>query len=143
MKNRFSTVLRMLVLSLLLASPLVMFTSCGDDEPKSMVIDYYLNVEEGFLVNGSMDQTAKYYNPKNRMYDAIRQAYPTPDAQGNDAAVIAACDREYEEYVGMYTGLGDHITCVFNLVRATKKGDIIKQNETLKTYVYDINSTED
>ena len=61
MKNRFSTVLRMLALSLLLASPLVMLTSCGDDEPKSMVIDYYLNVEEGFLVNGSIDQTAKYY----------------------------------------------------------------------------------
>ena len=58
MKNRFSTVLRMLALSLLLACPLVMLTSCGDDEPKSMVIDYYLNVEEGFLVNGSIDQTS-------------------------------------------------------------------------------------
>ena len=44
MKKSFSTLWRMLVLMLVLASPLVMLTSCGDDEPESTVIDYYLTL---------------------------------------------------------------------------------------------------
>ena len=143
MKKRFSNLWRMLVFSLVLASPLVLFTSCGDDEPKSTVIDYYLNVEEGFLVNGSQDNTSRYYNPKDRMNAVIKQVYPTPDINGNDVAVIAACDQEYREYVEMYTGLSDHLTCIFHLVRATKKDGIIRQNETIKTYIYDINPSGD
>lgn len=143
MKKRYSHLWRIMVIALALSSSLVALNSCGDDEPKSTVIDYYLNIEEEFLVNGSKEHTARYYNPKDRMRAAIRQAYPTPDGKGNDEAVIAACDREYEEYVNMYSGMSDHLTCLFHLVRATKKGDIVKQNETLKTYTYDINPTED
>ena len=143
MKKRFSTLWRMLVLSLMLASPLVTLTSCGDDEPKSTVIDYYLSVEESFLVNGSKEQAERYENPKTRMMAAIRRVYPTPDVNGNDAAVIAACDQEYADYVDMYSILSDNLTCVFHLVRATMKDGIIRQNEQLKTYTYDINPTED
>lgn len=143
MKKRFSTLWRMLVLSLVLASPLIMLTSCGDDEPESTVIDYYLSVEENFLVNGSKEQAERFENPKTRMMTAIRRVYPTPDVNGNDAAVIAACDQEYAEFVDMYSGMSDNLTCVFHLVRATMKDGIIRQNEQLKTYTYDINPTED
>lgn len=143
MKKRFSTLWRMLVLLLVLVNPLVMFTSCGDDEPKSTVIDYYLSVEESLLVNGSKEQVARFENPKTRMMTAIRRVYPTPDINGNDAAVIAACDEEYAEYVNMYNGMSENVTCVLHLVRATMKGGIIRQNETLKTYTYNINPTED
>lgn len=143
MKKHFSTLWRMLVLTLVLASPQVMLTSCGDDEPESTVIDYYLSVEENFLVNGSKEQADRFENPKTRLMAAIRRVYPKPEANGNDAAVIAACDQEYAEYVDMYSGMSENFTCVFHLVRATMKGGIIKQNETLKTYIYDINPTED
>ena len=70
---------------------------------------------------------------------AIKAAYPEPDKTGNDDAVIEACSKEYETYQGLYIGGKEHLTCLFHLVRATKKGDIVKTNETLKTYVYDIN----
>ena len=103
-------------------------------------MDYYVSVEEQFLINGSTDKTDRYENPVTRMRNAIRKAYPEANLNGNDEAVLAACDKEYETYVEMYRGYGDHFTCLFHIVRAVKKGDQVKENLTLKTYVYDINS---
>ena len=114
--------------------------SCGDDD-KSTTIAYYLNVEEEFLVNGS-DRQINYPNPNTLMMEAIRNVYPTPNEQGNDEAVIAACDEAYREYVETYTGYHDHITCMAHLVRGTQVGGIIRQNQRLKTYKYDINPTD-
>lgn len=134
---------RVLSLSLLLVFTMAAVVACGDDDdPKGTVIDYYLDVEEEFLVNGSTDLADRYYSPVTRMRKALRQAYPTPDSKGNDDAVIAACDKEYEEYVGMYEGGAEHFTCLFRLVRATKEGTVVKQNDVLKTYTYDINAPE-
>lgn len=139
MKHHFYSC-RALLIALLFVGAMVTFTSCGDDDDsKSTVIDYYLDVEEEFLVNGSTDLTDRYYNPVTRMRQVIRKVYPTPDGKGNDEAVIAACDKEYEEYISMYDGGQEHFTCLFRLVRATKTGGVVKQNEVLKTYVYDIN----
>ncbi|MBQ9554769.1 MAG: hypothetical protein IJV05_00940 [Muribaculaceae bacterium] len=133
----------LLALSLLFVTSLATLTSCGDDDdPKSTVIDYYLDVEEEFLVNGSSDLADRYISPIPRMRQAIHKAYPTPDTKGNDEAVIAACDKEYEEYLEMYVGGAEHFTCLFRLVRATKSGTVVKQNEILKTYTYDINPPE-
>lgn len=132
-----------LALMLLLASAMTIgMTSCGnDDEPGATTIDYYIRVDEAFLVNGSDRQTS-FMNPVTRMKDAIRKVYPTPNAQGDDEAVIAACDQEYQDYVEIYTGYHDHITCLVRLIRATKEGYVIKQNQQLRTYVYDINSSD-
>ena len=132
--------LMLLLLSVTVATTL---TACGDDEPKTPVVDYYLNVEEAFMVNGAVVERSPYYNPYDRMRDAMRKAYPAPNANGDDQAVIYACDEEYRVYNDMYTkDGGDHITCLIHLIRATKQGDIIKQSERLKTYQYDINPPE-
>lgn len=119
-------------------------TSCGsDDEPSGTVIDYYLNVEEEFLIDGSTEVINRFYNPITRMREAIRRVYPKANAQGADEAVLAACEKEYTDYCEMYTGSGgnEHFTCLFHLIRVVKKGDQIKQSETLRTFVYDINPT--
>lgn len=136
MKRHFKHSLFILAL---IISAMATLTSCGDDEPNSKVIDYYLDVEEEFLVDGSTSRVDRYYNPVTRMREAIRKAYPKPDGNGNDDAVIAACDKEYETYVSFYEGGSEHFTCLFHLVRATKEGSIVKKSETLKTYTYDIN----
>lgn len=133
---------RGLLFSLLLLGAFATFSSCGDDEPSSTVVDYYLDIEEEFLVNGSTDLTDRYYSPIKRMRDAIRKVYPTPNINGNDEPVVAACDKEYEEYRAMYNGEGHHFTCLFHLVRVIKANGIVKQSETLRTYVYDINPVE-
>ena len=116
--------------------------SCGDDEPEA-VIDYYVNVEEKFLVNSSAELTDRYFHPESRMREAINKAYPKPDDKGNDALVIEACDKEYAEYVKMYTGVEAHFTCLLHIMRAKKVGTIVKQSEKIKTYSYDINPPEE
>ena len=132
---------RLMLLSLFFIVAAATFSSCGDAEPSAEVIDYYVNVEEQFLVDGSTLHTDRYFNPVKRMQDAIRKAYPTPNAVGADDAVIAACDKEHGEYISMYAGQSQHMTCLMNVVKVLKRGGIVKQSETLMTYVYDINST--
>lgn len=132
---------RLMLLSLFFVGTAVAFTSCGDDEPTTEVIDYYVNVEEEFLVDGSTLHTDRYFNPVKRMQDAIRKVYPTPNAVGADDAIIAACDKEHGEYISMYAGQSQHMTCLLHVVKVLKRGGIVKQSETLMTYVYDINST--
>ena len=144
MKNKkfHFSLLTMLLISTVCLAAMVTFSSCGDDEPNGEVIDYYLSIEEEFLVDGSIDHTDRYFNPIARMKKAMREAYPTPNAQGDDDAVIAACDKEFETYQSFYTGRSEHLTCLFHLVRVTKNNGIIRHNETLKTYYYNINPPE-
>lgn len=133
---------QLMLLALLFIGTAVAFSACGDDdEPKSEVIDYYIDVEEAFLVDGSTLHTDRYLNPVKRMQEAIRKAYPTPNGVGADEAIIAACDKEHGEYISMYAGQSQHMTCLMNVVKVLKRGGIVKQSETLMTYVYDINAT--
>lgn len=138
MKHQF-THWRGLLFSLMIFAAITTLSSCGSDEPKSSVIDYYLSIEEEFLVDGSTSHTDRYYSPITRMRSAIKSAYPEPDTQGNDDAVIAACDKEFETYQSLYSGGDEHLTCLFELVRVTKVNDIVRSSETLKVYQYNIN----
>jgi hypothetical protein len=133
---------QLILLALLFIGSCVAFTACGNDEPDTEVIDYYINVEGEFLVDGMTNHTDRYYDPVKRMRDAIRQAYPTPNAQGADDAVVKACDAEHTTFVNMYIGGSEHLTCLMHLMRVIKRGDVVRQSETLKTYVYDINADQ-
>lgn len=135
--------LRVFLFAVALVGSMALLSSCGDDdEPKGTVIDYYVEVEEEFLVDGAVDHTDRYYNPKTLMQEAIRNAYPEPTATGADEVVIQACDALYQRYLGMYTGKAEHLTCLLHLVRATMTGDIVRSSEPIKTYSFDINPYE-
>ena len=124
----------------LLAICAIALSACGDDdEPQGTVIDYYINVEEEFLVDGATDSPGRFHNPATRMMEAIRRVYPTPNATGADMEVLAACEKEQMDYIELYTGRTEHLTCLFHLMRVVKKGTRITLSEKLKTYVYDIN----
>ena len=143
MKHHFN-LCRMLLLSLAFITTAAMFTSCGnEDEPSTLTIDYYVEVEEEFLVDGSIDHTDRYYSPITLMKEVIRNAYPKPNATGDDDAVIKACDELYLRYINMYQNKGEHLTCLVHLVRASKSGDIVKQSDRLKSYNFDINPPEE
>jgi hypothetical protein len=140
MKNLLHVWQFMLLSCLLLGG----LSSCGSDEPQVESIDYYLEVEEEFLVNGAVNRTDRYkeHNPKTMMMEAIRNVYPKPDNVGKDDAVIQACDQVYTRFYEMYTGNDDHLTALFHLVKAHKVGDIVKRTEYLKTYNIDVNPIE-
>lgn len=142
--KEFSRGARHFLLCTILALGAMVMTSCGDDEPSATVIDYYVEVEEEFLINSSSDLIDRYYNPRDMMREAIRATYPEPNAQGNDEAVISACEEVYQSYYRMY-GSGqyeDHLTCKLHLVRARMEGKIVRQSERLRTYVFDVNPAE-
>lgn len=134
---------RLLLLSLVFIATAAMLSSCGNDDEPTSTIDYYLEVEEEFLVDGAVDHTDRYYNPITLMREAIRTAYPDPDAKGNDEAVIKACDELQIRYYSMYESKAEHLTCLVHLVRASMSGTIVKQSERLKTYSFDINPPEE
>lgn len=134
--------LRVLLLSLLFVSTVLTFNSCGNDEPDADVIDYYVRVDEEFLVDGSTTLVNRFYSPRDRMREAIRKVYPTPDKNGNDDAVLAACEKEFEDYYAMYEGLPEHFTCLICVVKTHMSGYTVKQSEPLMYYHYDINPPE-
>ena len=117
-------------------------SSCGSDEPDTKTIDYYLEVEEEFLADGSVSHTDRYYNPRTLMMESIRRVYPTPDNVGNDDAVVKACDETYDRFYEMYTNKGEHLTCLLHLKKVHKVGDIVRESEELKVYNIDVNPIE-
>lgn len=124
---------------LMLLAAITVLTSCGKDDEPDMTIGYYIEVEEGFLVNGTEDHTDRYYNPITMMREVTNTAYPKNTASGDDDAVIKACDELYQRYNEMYTGKAEHLTCLLHLVRADLSGDIVKHSERIRTYNFDIN----
>ena len=142
--SRQKSAWRLLLLAIIVVSGLGVFTSCGDDDDKTNAIDYYFEVEEQFLVNGSKDRTTMYQNPIPLMQDAIKKAYPTPNPQGNDQAVLAACDQAYKDYVSLYEDLNDdNLTALIHLKRAVRINGLIKESVNLKTYHFIINPHEE
>lgn len=138
-----------LLLPLLLISCLLGFTSCtGDDEPESS-IGYYLMIQSTIPIKtlGGLPPP-----PKNKligdltrqMQQSINEVYPEHDLQGNDAAVIEACDEVYLAYLETYrnksaaatntVGNGMKTDCVATVYRARMSGTIVRQSRALKTY---------
>ena len=126
----------LIVLSCLLMGAL---SSCGSDEPEALTVDYYIEVEESFLVNGSSNFPDGYLDPVTIMRETIRKSYPKADFVGNDEAVIRACDEAYEKFYQDYTSGGDHLTCLMHLIKTRNEGIIVRGSERLKTYKIDVN----
>ena len=141
MMKKLSLMLSLLAVALLLLGGMM---SCGSDEPEANGIDYYLEIEEEFLVNGAVNNTDRYkeHNPIAMMKEAIKKAYPEVVAEGNDDAVIEACDEVFERFYEMYDGNGDHLTCLVHLKKVNKEGGIVRHSEYLKTYNIDVNPIE-
>ena len=120
-------------------------TSCGSDEPETNGIVYYIEIEEEFLVDGSVNHTDRYknHNPITMLREAIQNVYPEPNSVGSDEAVIMACDEVYARFYEMYTGKENHLTCVVNLIKGRMESGIIRQSELLKTYNFDVNPIEE
>ena len=79
------------------------------------------------------------------MNAAIQRAYPTKTQQGADQEVIAACDKAYEDFVALYEGdlRDENLTALVNLKRVVRRGGTIRENETLKAYLFNVNYHEE
>jgi len=131
----------LLALMVTVASLAMTLTACGSDEPDSNNIDYYIRVDNPFMVNNSEELAARYTSPAEELKAAIRKVYPTPDSEGADEVVMAACSQAQQDYIAMYAGYTGHFTCTLSLLRVRLQNGIIKQNEVLATYEFNINNT--
>ena len=146
MMNRQPEVYRRLLLTLaLLVIPLLMLTSCGDDDD-DMLVSYYMSIDSsvGYSASsedeqqGTMSENSSgnvLYTTITRMKRALRNAYPIADYQGNDPAVLTACDNIYREYKNMYGAHEKNTVCVVKILRTHIDNDgIVRDSRTLTVY---------
>ena len=134
---------RLILIVGMLAGVLTGASSCGNDEP-DLDVGYYLGIqsqvrlslyEEDESQGTSASPVADVLSTTIvRMRKALALAYPKPNAYGNDAHVIAACDDIYMDYKKSYGPSERNIVCVVKLYRARMEDDIVKKNTALKTY---------
>ena len=126
---------RLLFLSMLFIAAASSLSSCSSvDEPET-AIDYYLSIESRVPIKNTHDARANMMGQvSNNMREAIHDVYPIRDLDGNDAAVIQACDEAYSYYRSAYPAGQQNTECVLKLYRARMQGTIVKQSVAIKTY---------
>jgi len=141
-----SHLFRAVFLAVMLVGCLLLLPSCSDNEPE-LRVDYYLSIdsEESFMASnedesqGTMsdaDHGNVLYTTITRMKTALRDAYPVPDYQGADAAVLTACDKIYRNYKGMYGQFEKNTICVVKLKRVRLEDNVAVSSRTLTTYSF-------
>lgn len=126
---------------------LVGVTSCGHDDPE-LKVGYYLSVSssEAYMASsddedqGTMSDTQSgnvLYTTITRMKQAVRNAYPAPQNNGDDAAVLVACDKIYRDYKRMYGEYEKNTICVVKIMRTSLNDEgIVVGSRTLTTYSF-------
>lgn len=135
-KVSFNNLCRRLAIALIASFSICCLCSCANDEPEDCV-NYYLSVQSRTMIyrRGGLPPAPKadlIGLLSVKMKQAIREAYPTPNLQGDDRAVLVACDEAYRMYSD--TGMRSYTVCVLELYRVKMSGNIIKQSTLIKTY---------
>lgn len=130
----FSTLKRMMFMLLCLVTVTV-FTSCESADEPEVAIDYYLTIESRVPLKNTISPRANMMGQiTTSMKEAIHEAYPVPNLQGDDVAVLVACDEAYSYYRSAYPGGAQCTECVAKLYRARMQGKVVKQSVAIKTY---------
>ena len=133
--------LQQVFMLLITSCVLLALGACTADEEPETAIGYYITIQ------------SKYPMPKEKMIGditsgmqaAIRKVYPVHDQQGDDYAVIRACDDLYRSYYEAYrdtsavisntlTGGSRASECNVVLYRARMSGIIVRASYPIKTY---------
>lgn len=144
MNNNIFNPKRLLLGLSLLFFPLMSLTSCGNDEPDLMV-GYYLSINSqvGYMATTENEEQGTMsdsnygnvlYTTITKMRQALHNAYPIASKDGNDVAVLSACDNIYREYKSMYGALEKNTICVAKIYRARMDGEIVVSSKTLTVY---------
>ena len=134
-KNFSMRTLRVLMLSMMCAFAVSVFTSCEDYNEPDEWIAYYVSIESREPMYGTPSvQNDMLVTVTNMMKDAILDAYPVQNIVGDDAAVMKACDEAYRNYRLFYPAGKQNDKCVLKIYRTRMKDDVVKQSMSIKTY---------
>ena len=141
-KHRF---IRFTLLALLCLGASLVPMSCGNDEPE-LLVGYYLRIdsqvrlsfyeqdeEQGTSADPEADVLS---NTILKMRAALKQAYPEPTLEGDDAAVITALDNIYKKYKRFYSHLEKGTVCTVKLYRAKLDDGIVVNSRPMTVFLF-------
>jgi len=130
-------------MALLAVIMVMVFSSCGSDEP-DWLVGYYMTINSQVRISLTEEDESQgtsaqpiadvLSNTIVKMRHALHDAYPVSTTTPNDAAVISACDDIYRQYKAMYGGDERNTVCVVKLYRAAMDGEVVMRSTPLKTY---------
>lgn len=130
-----SRTLKRMMFMLLCLVTVTVFTSCESAEEPEVAIDYYLTIESRVPLKNTLSPRGNMMGQiTSRMKTAIHEVYPVPNLQGDDVAVLVACDEAYSYYREAYPAGAQNTECVAKLYRARMQGKIVKRSVAIKTY---------
>lgn len=137
LNDKYWTTMKKMIFSLvaLLVALSPVLSSCSSDEP-DLLVGYYMEIQSSTAFMASSEDedqgTMSDHDDANVLYTtvmgmkrALKEVYPEPRVDGNDAAVIAALDAVYRPYKAMYGQLERNTICVVKLYRTSMDGTIV------------------
>lgn len=124
-------VLFLLPMCIMLVSVLA---GCDKADEPTFTIDYFFMVTCNPPDYEPVPKSDPAYTVTAVMKDSIRRVYPKATVQGDDGAVIAACDKVYYRYLAEHPEAAQYFYCVARLYRARMRGSIVASYTTIKYY---------
>ena len=132
-KQQLSRALSLSALLLILTVTALPQTSCSGDEP--LRAGYFISVGTKSGKGGFIGREEKVYIIIGAMQDSIRAVYPKPTKDGDDNAVLVACNNVYrlfrQEHPEYFSGYA-----MIRLHRGWMKDDVIKSSSVIMTWTF-------
>lgn len=132
-KLSYFKVLRLLAATLAGIAVLSLLSSCEDDSPE-LKIEYYFTIACKPPDYSPVPIDDNAYIITAIMKDSIRRIYPKPTLEGDDARIVALCDRIYYRFLNEHPDARRYFYCVATMHRARKTSTIIKNDQKIRYY---------
>lgn len=124
----------LLCVPLLFLVSLPLLTSCDKSDEPEFTVDYFFTVVSGPPDYLPVPKSDEAYTITGKMKESFRKEYPKATVEGNDGAVLHACDQVYLNFLQEHPDAAQHFYCEARLNRARMRGSIVVSYITIKRY---------
>lgn len=113
---------------------LAVLTSCDKQDEPVLTVDYFFTVVSGPPDYEPVPKSEMVYTITGKMKESLREVYPRATVEGNDGAVVGACDQVYRHYLQEHPEAAQYFYCEARLHRAKMRGSIVASYVIIKRY---------
>ena len=124
----------LLCVPLLFLVSLPLLTSCDKSDEPEFTVDYFFTVVSGPPDYEPVPKSDVAYTITKKMKESFRTVYPKATVDGNDGAVLKACDLVYLNFLQEHPEAVQYFYCEARLNRARMRGSIVVSYITIKRY---------
>ncbi len=124
----------LLCVPLLFLVSLPLLTSCDKSDEPEFTVDYFFTVVSGPPDYEPVPKSDVAYTITGKMKESFRKEYPKATVEGNDGAVLKACDLVYLNFLQEHPEAVQYFYCEARLNRARMRGSIVVSYITIKRY---------